>query len=331
MQPTADSSGLLPLLRLLLVLWCSGVPDSYAVLFLQGGATTQFSAVPLNFLRGRSSAAYIVSGAWSQAAADEAKRYVPDLRIVASSAPEFVSFPAADSYSVPADCAYLHYCHNETVHGVEAPYTPHCSSPSGPVPVIADMSSSFMSRPVDVSAHAVIYAGAQKNVGPAGLTLVIARRSLLGGAHPLTPLMLDLGLQAAKQSMYNTPPTYAVYITSLVLRQLVARGGLQAVEADSRSKAALLYAAVDQSGGFYRACVQQRDCRSRMNAVFVLRDPQLTAEMVREAEAAGLIGIAGHRSVGGLRVSMYNAVTLEDCQALVEFMQRFADKHGKRE
>jgi phosphoserine aminotransferase len=312
---------------LLLCLWCSGVPESYAVLFLQGGATTQFSAVPLNFLRGRSSAAYIVSGAWSAAAADEAKRFVPDLRILASTAPEFASFPPAASYSVPADCAYVHYCHNETVHGVEAPYIPHCSAAS--VPVIADMSSSFMSRPVDVAAHAVIYAGAQKNVGPAGLTIVIARRELLGQAHPLTPLMLDLGLQAAKQSMYNTPPTYAVYITSLVLRHLVARGGLQAVEADSRRKAALVYAAVDQSGGFYRACVQQRDCRSRMNAVFVLRESQLTAAMVREAEAAGLIGIAGHRSVGGVRVSMYNAVTLEDCQALVDFMQRFAEKHSK--
>ena len=213
--------------------------------------------------------------------------------------------------------------HNETVHGVEAPCVPRTS-----VPLVADCSSSFLSAPLDVSAHALIYAGAQKNVGPAGVTLVIVRRALLSAtaAHPLTPLMLNYATQASKQSMYNTPPTFAVYLVGLVLDWIERQGGIRAMAERSAQKSALLYAALDGSDGFYAPCVQGQ-CRSRMNVVFRVRERSLEASLIAEAESSGLVGLAGHRSVGGLRASLYNAVTLDDVRVLVDFLQRFADRH----
>ena len=197
------------------------IPPQYAVLFLQGGATTVFSAIPLNFLRGATSAAYLVTGSWSQAAAEEAKKYCQSVHVVHSTAPAFDHFPAAALLSVPPEAAYLHYCHNETVHGVEASYVPVCG-----LPLVADCSSSFCSQPIDVAAHAVVYAGAQKNVGPAGVTVVIARQDMLGQPLPSTPLMLDYTAMAKGRSMYNTPPCYAIYMTGLVLQWVGRQGGV---------------------------------------------------------------------------------------------------------
>ena len=308
------------------LLCVSAVPASYGVLFMQGGATSQFSAVPLNLLGAASSAAYLVTGAWSAAAAEEARRFVPTVHVVADTGPAYTSFPAPSSYSVPADCAYLHYCHNETVHGVEAPCLP--SAPAA-VPLVADCSSSFLSRPLDVSAHALVYAGAQKNVGPAGVTIVIVRSALIASTphHPHTPLMLQYQLQASKLSMYNTPPTFAVYMVGLVLAWLQRQGGLSAMEERNVVKSGLLYAAIDGSGGFYEGLVEKAS-RSRMNAVFRVRERQLEPLLVKEAEGKGLVGIAGHRSVGGLRASLYNAVTIDDVQALISFLHAFQVQHG---
>ena len=298
------------------------IPASYAVLFMQGGATLQFSAVPLNLLGGGSAAAYLVTGAWSQAAAEEAKRFVPTVHLLGDCAPAFTSFPPSSSYAVPPDCAYLHYCHNETVHGVEAPGLPSTS-----VPLVVDCSSSFLSQPIDVGAHLLLYAGAQKNIGPAGVTVVIVRREALKATpHPLTPLMLQYGLLASKQSMYNTPPTFPIYVVALVLDWIQRQGGVEEMERRSGEKSRLLYACLDDSGGFYQGRVE-RGSRSRMNCVFTCRERGVEGRLVAEAEAAGFVGVAGHRSVGGLRVSLYNAVQLDDVRALVAFLQRFAQQN----
>ena len=292
---------------------------------MQGGATSQFSAVPLNLLGSASCAAYLVSGAWSQAAAEEARRYVPTVHIVADTAPSYSSFPSPSSYTVPAECAYLHYCHNETVHGVVAPCLP--SAPPS-VPLVVDCSSSFLSQPFDVSAHALLYAGAQKNVGPAGVTIVIVRADLIKATppHPHTPLMLQYHLHASKQSMYNTPPTFPVYMVGLVLAWLQRQGGLSAMEERSAAKSRLLYDLIDGSGGFYEGRVEKHS-RSRMNVVFRVRNRELEALLVKEAEGKGLVGLAGHRSVGGLRASLYNAVTVDDVQQLVHLLTSFQQQH----
>ena len=295
------------------------IPSNYHVLFVQGGATTVFSAIPLNFLRSHTSAAYLITGSWSQAAADEAKRYCAPPHVVHSTGPAFDHFPAAAHYDVPTDTAYLHYCHNETVHGVEANHVPKCT-----VPLIADCSSSFCSQPIDVAAHAVIYAGAQKNVGPAGVTVLIVRDDMLGQPSPLTPLMLNYTAMAKGRSMYNTPPTYAIYMTGLVLQWVRRQGGLQAMHERSVTKSERLYAAIDGSGGFYRALVRP-DSRSRMNVVFSVGQGKAEVDaFVREASERGMVGLAGHRSVGGCRASLYNAVTVEQVDALVAFMNQFA-------
>ena len=301
------------------------IPPNYRVLFMQGGATTVFSAIPLNFLRSRTSAAYLITGSWSQAAAEEAKRYCNQVHVVHSTAPAFDHFPAAalcsDFSNTPAaaDSAYLHYCHNETVHGVEASYAPKTS-----LPLICDFSSSFCSQPIDVSAHAVLYAGAQKNVGPAGVTIVIVREDMLGQPLPITPLMLNYTAMAAGKSMYNTPPTYAIYMTGLVLQWVKRQGGVERMHERSVSKSERLYAAIDGSGGFYRALVRPGS-RSRMNVVFVVGEGKADVdEFVREASTRQMMGLAGHRSVGGCRVSLYNAVSVEQVDALVAFMHEFA-------
>ncbi len=298
-----------------------GISDDYAVLFLQGGASTQFSAVPLNLLGDRRGADYVNTGQWSKKAIEEAQRY-GDVNVVASSKDSnFCTIPAQQSWQLGADPAYLHYVANETIGGVEFFWTPQ-----GDVPLVADMSSTILSRQIRVDDFGVIYAGAQKNIGPAGLTLVIVRRDLLGKAHPLCPAMLNWQVAADNDSMYNTPPTFALYLSALVFDWLVEQGGLSAMETLNRRKAQKLYAAIDGSD-FYSNPVEIPS-RSLMNVPFILANADLDKVFLQESEAAGLLNLKGHRSVGGMRASIYNAVTEEAVDALIAFMQDFEQRNG---
>ena len=299
------------------------IPANYKVLFLQGGAHLQFSMIPLNLLRGKTTADYLNTGAWSKKAIGEAKKFC-EVNVVASTADNnFTSVPAFDTWKCNQDAAYLHYTPNETIGGVEFNWIPDC----GDVPLVADMSSNILSREIDVSKFALIYAGAQKNIGPAGLTLVIVREDLLGNVVAGTPTMLDYKVHADNDSMYNTPPTYAMYIAGLVFQWLKKNGGIAAMEANNIAKAKLLYAAIDASNGFYTCPVAVSD-RSRMNVPFTLKDAALDGAFVKQAEAAGLLQLKGHRSVGGMRASIYNAMPLEGVAALVAFMQQFAQQNS---
>ena len=292
------------------------ISDDYAVLFLQGGASTQFSAVPLNLLGGKSSADYVNTGQWSKKAIAEAKRYC-EVNIVASSeSTNFFTIPPQDTWQRDKASAYLHYTPNETIGGLEFFWTPDTD-----VPLVADMSSTILSRPVNVDDFGVIYAGAQKNIGPAGLTLVIVRRDLLGKAAQQCPAMLNWQVAADNDSMYNTPPTYAMYLSGLVFDWLAERGGLAAMEVFNRNKAEKLYGAIDSSD-FYANPVEIAS-RSLMNIPFTLADAELDGLFLREAEAAGLQNLKGHRSVGGMRASIYNAVGMDAVEALIAFMQDF--------
>lgn len=298
-----------------------GISDDYAVLFLQGGASTQFSAVPLNLLGDKAGADYVNTGQWSKKAIAEAQRY-GDVNVVASSKDSnFCTIPAQSSWQPGADPAYLHYVANETIGGVEFSWTPQVD-----VPLVADMSSTILSRPVRVDDYGVIYAGAQKNIGPAGLTLVVVRRDLLGKAHPLCPAMLNWELAADNDSMYNTPPTYALYLAALVFDWLVEQGGLSAMEVVNRRKAQKLYAAIDGSD-FYSNPVELAS-RSLMNVPFILANADQDKAFLQESEAAGLLNLKGHRSVGGMRASIYNAVSEEAVDALIAFMQDFEQRNG---
>jgi len=300
-----------------------GIPANYKVLFLQGGAHLQFSMIPLNLLRGKTTADYLNTGAWSKKAIGEAKKFC-EVNVVASTADNnFTSVPAFDTWKCNQDAAYLHYTPNETIGGVEFNWIPDC----GDVPLVADMSSNILSREIDVSKFALIYAGAQKNIGPAGLTLVIVREDLLGNVVAGTPTMLDYKVHADNDSMYNTPPTYAMYIAGLVFQWLKKNGGIAAMEANNIAKAKLLYAAIDASNGFYTCPVAVSD-RSRMNVSFTLKDAALDGAFVKQAEAMGLLQLKGHRSVGGMRASIYNAMPLEGVAALVAFMQQFAQQNS---
>ena len=293
------------------------IPDNYKVLFQQGGASQQFSAVPLNLLHGKSGADYVNTGAWSKKAIAEGKRYC-DVNVVASSEDsKFSSVPAQSDWSLNSDAAYLHYTPNETIGGVEFPFIPEV----GEVPVVADMSSTILSRPVDVSRFGVIYAGAQKNVGPAGLTLVIVREDLMGNAMQSTPAMLDYATQAGAGSMYNTPPTYSWYLAGLVFDWVKQQGGLAAMATFNKRKADKLYAAIDGSD-FYANPVDL-ECRSWMNVPFTLADPELDQAFLEGAAAIGLKTLKGHRSVGGMRASIYNAMPEAGVDALVAFMAEF--------
>ena len=299
------------------------IPANYKVLFLQGGAHLQFSMIPLNLLRGKTTADYLNTGAWSKKAIGEAKKFC-EVNVVASTADNnFTSVPAFDTWKCNKDAAYLHYTPNETIGGVEFNWIPDC----GDVPLVADMSSNILSREIDVSKFALIYAGAQKNIGPAGLTLVIVREDLLGNVVAGTPTMLDYKVHADNDSMYNTPPTYAMYIAGLVFQWLKKNGGIAAMEANNIAKAKLLYAAIDASNGFYTCPVAVSD-RSRMNVSFTLKDAALDGAFVKQAEAMGLLQLKGHRSVGGMRASIYNAMPLEGVAALVAFMQQFAQQNS---
>ncbi len=299
------------------------VPDDYKVLFLQGGASSQFAMVPLNLLGGKEKADYFRTGSWSKKAIAEAKRYC-EVNVVADSERDgsFTSVPQEDALSFSSDAAYVHYTPNETIEGVEFPYVPDC----GTLPLVADMSSTILSRPIDVSRFGIIYAGAQKNIGPAGLTVVIVREDLMGSPRPGTPTMFDYKTHADSGSMYNTPPTYSWYLAGLVFDWLKRRGGLAAMAEVNRRKAQKLYAAIDGSD-FYRNPVD-RACRSWMNVPFTLADAALDGVFLEEAKAAGLLTLKGHRSVGGMRASIYNAMPEEGVDALVAFMAEFERRHG---
>lgn len=300
-----------------------GIPANYKVLFLQGGGHLQFSMIPLNLMRGKASADYVNTGEWSKKAIAEAQKF-GKVNIVASNADKNCSYvPAFGTWQRNPNAAYLHYCTNETIGGVEFGWVPE----TGNVPLVADMSSNILSRPYDVSKFGLIYAGAQKNIGPAGLALVIVREDLIGQAAANTPTMLDYKIHADADSMYNTPPTYGIYMAGLVFQWLKKNGGIAAIEKANIAKAKLLYDAIDASNGFYNCPVNKAD-RSRMNVPFTLKDTNLDNDFLKQADARGLLQLKGHRSVGGMRASIYNAMPLAGVQALVDFMSEFAGQHG---
>ena len=299
-----------------------GVPGSYRVLFFQGGATAQFSAVPLNLTAAGETADYLNTGAWSKKAIGEAKRYCRVCVAADESASGYHTVPRADALKLSAHAAYLHYTPNETIGGVEFAYVPD----AGTAPIVADMSSTFLSRPIEVERFGVIYAGAQKNLGPAGLTVVLVREDLLGRARTDTPAVLNYQAMAEDDSMLNTPPTFVWYMAGLVLKWLKAHGGLAAVGQRNRAKAELLYQAIDGSD-FYRNPVAT-NCRSWMNVPFTLTDPKLDPLFLSQANEAGLTNLEGHRSVGGMRASLYNAMPLAGVEALVGFMKEFERRNG---
>ena len=297
------------------------VPASYKVLFLQGGATAQFAGVPMNLTTPDSVVDYVNTGAWSKKAIGEAKHYAK-VNVVADAGEPYVSIPKFADWRLTPNAAYLHYTPNETIGGVEFHFTPD----AGATPLVVDMSSTILSRPIDVSKFGVIYAGAQKNIGPAGLTLVIVREDLLGRARTSTPAFMDFAAMAKDGSMLNTPPTYAWYMAGLVFQWLKRQGGLAGMGEMNRRKAEKLYAAIDASS-FYKNPVA-RDARSWMNIPFTLAKPELDKTFTTEAKAAGLVTLEGHRSVGGMRASLYNAMPIEGVNALVSFMKEFERKHG---
>lgn len=299
-----------------------GIPDDYAVLFLQGGASAQFAMVPMNLLRGKNKADYINTGAWSKKAIAEAKRYC-DVNVAASSEEQkFTTIPAFDSWQLQKDAAYLHYTPNETIGGVEFHWIPD----AGDVPLVVDMSSTILSRPIDVTKFGCIYAGAQKNIGPAGLTLVIVRKDLLGQTIPGTPTAFDYQQQADNGSMLNTPPTYAWYLAGLVFDWIKQKGGLDAMAQINQRKAQKLYDAIDQSN-FYHNPVDLA-CRSWMNVPFTLANAELDKTFLEQASQRGLKTLKGHRSVGGMRASIYNAMPEAGIDALITFMAEFEKEHA---
>jgi len=296
------------------------IPDNYKVLFLQGGASTQFAMVPLNLMGRTGKADYINTGNWSKKAIAEAKRY-GEVHVIADTSSDFRA-PREEELNFSADAAYVHYTPNETIQGVEFPYIPD----TGDIPLVADMSSTILSRPVDVSKFGIIYAGAQKNIGPAGLTLVIIREDLIGHAPESCPAMLNYQIHADSDSMYNTPPTFGWYLAGLVFQWLKSNGGLAAMAEVNERKARSLYAAIDGSD-FYANSVDPA-CRSWMNVPFTLADASLDAKFLEEAAQVGLKTLKGYRSVGGMRASIYNAMPEAGVQALIDFMHEFAQRNA---
>jgi phosphoserine aminotransferase len=296
------------------------VPANYKVLFLQGGATLQFAQIPMNLLRGKGKADYVATGEWSKKAIKEAKAFC-DVHIAASSEDRKFTY-APKQWSVRKDAGYVHYCSNETIGGVEF----HAVPEHGDVPLVADASSHFLSRPVEVAKFGLIYAGAQKNVGPAGLTIVLVREDLIGHAAKGTPSVMDYKLQAEADSMLNTPATYAMYIAGLVFKWLRALGGVAEIERRNIAKAKLLYDYLDATR-FYANPVAKED-RSRMNVPFTLPDAKLDEPFLKGALERGMVQLKGHRSVGGMRASIYNAMPIEGVRALVRYMAEFEKQHG---
>lgn len=294
-----------------------GVPANYKVLFLQGGASTQFATIPMNILRGKSKADYILTGAWGKKAVSDAKKYCAVNVAASSEGDNFTSIPPFERWALNQDAAYVHYTPNETIGGVEFHWVPD----TGAVPLVADFSSTILSRAIEVSRFGIIYAGAQKNIGPAGLTLVIVRDDLIGDVLPITPSVYDYAKQAEADSMLNTPPTYALYIAGLVFKWLKKQGGLSAMGVINQRKAGKLYAAIDGSK-FYRNPVEKAS-RSWMNVPFILANPDLDKAFITGAKEAGLTTLEGHRSVGGMRASIYNAMPEAGVDALIDFMADF--------
>ena len=298
------------------------IPDDYSVLFLQGGATLQFAMVPLNLSRAGDTVDYVQTGSWSKKAIGEAGRYC-EVNIAADGSDgNFTDIPAEKDWQLSKDAAYVHITPNETIAGVEYHFIPEV----GNVPLVADMSSNILSRPIDVARYGLIYAGAQKNIGPAGITLVIIRNDLINKHRPETPTLLTYDAFASSGSMTNTPPTFAWYVAGLVFEHLKKRGGLNAVAEVNTRKAEKLYAAIDSSA-FYRNPVQKH-CRSIMNIPFILADAELDALFLQQSDALGLKNLKGHRSVGGMRASIYNAMPEEGVDALITFMQDFEKENG---
>ena len=305
----------------------AGIPDNYHVLFLHGGATTQFSMVPMNLLPAGSLADYIVTGAWSSKAVKEAKKVGAVNVAFDNKAENYLRLPKKGELQLTPGAAYVHVTTNETIHGVEFHQLPDF----GDATVVADTSSHMFSRPIDVTKYGLIYAGAQKNIGPAGATLVIVRDDLVKKAaerpsYANLPVMLQYGTHVSEKSLYNTPPCFTIYTIGLVMKWLVAIGGLEGIDKINERKAGKLYAEIDRTG-FYRGHAA-KDCRSRMNVTFRLPNEELEAKFVKESKAAGLDGLKGHRSVGGLRASIYNAFPEEGVDVLVSFMQDFERKNG---
>jgi phosphoserine aminotransferase len=298
------------------------IPSNYKVLFLQGGATLQFAMIPLNLLGGKKSADYVNTGEWSKKAIKEAKFFCKPNVIASSEDKCFTYAPPQADWKLSGDAAYVHYTSNETIGGVEFHWTPE----TGDLPLVCDMSSNILSKPVDIDRYGLIYAGAQKNIGPAGLTIVIVRDDLIGKGEPQPASILDYKTHADNGSMLNTPPTYAIYIAGLVFKWLKGEGGLAGIEKKNIEKARLLYDIID-NGGFFINPVARED-RSRMNVPFTLRNAEMDEAFLKGAKAHGMIQLKGHRSVGGMRASIYNAMPLEGIKQLVEYMREFEVKHG---
>ncbi|UHA72355.1 3-phosphoserine/phosphohydroxythreonine transaminase [Paenibacillus sp. 481] len=299
------------------------VPDGYDVLFLQGGASTQFAMIPMNLLTPDKVGGYVISGAWANKALQEAA-LIGETKVVASTEGDaYMRMPQPHEIVAPENAAYVHLTSNETIEGTQFAQYPTRQD----VPLIMDMSSDILSRPIDVSQFDLIYAGAQKNLGPSGVTVVIAKEELLANSPKTIPTIMRYSTHFKNNSLYNTPPSFSVYMVNLVLQWIQAQGGLAAVERNNQAKAQLLYHAIDESGGFFRGCAH-KDSRSLMNVTFRLGNEELEKAFIKQADQAGFIGLKGHRSVGGLRASIYNAVPYENCDALAQFMRQFQQQNG---
>lgn len=300
-----------------------GIPSNYKVLFLQGGASTQFAMIPMNLLPAGKVGAYVATGSWADKALKEAKLFGETAVVASSEADKFNRIPDLSNVEIPSNAAYLHVTSNETIEGTQYKQFPV----TGDIPLIGDMSSDILSRPVDVSQFGLIYAGAQKNLGPSGVTIVIAREDLVQDSPKSIATMLRYDTHAKNNSLYNTPPSFSVYLVNLMLKWVQSRGGVAAMEQYNRDKTQLIYDTIDQSGGFYRGFADAGS-RSAMNLTFRIHSEELEKLFVKESEANGFVGLKGHRSVGGLRASTYNAVPLESCKALAEFMADFQKRNG---
>ncbi|OMO83404.1 Aminotransferase, class V/Cysteine desulfurase [Corchorus olitorius] len=301
------------------------IPEDYAVLFLQGGATTQFAAIPLNLCQPDDTVDYLVTGSWGDKAFKEAQKYCKPKVIWSGKSENYIRVPSFDGVEQSPNAKYLHICANETIYGVEFKDYPVPRNPNGVL--VADMSSNFCSKPVDVTKFGLIYAGAQKNVGPSGVCIVIVKKELIGNAQPITPVMLDYKIHADNNSLYNTPPAFGIYMCGLVFDDLLKQGGLHEVEKKNIKKASLLYNAIDESKGFYR-CPVEKSVRSLMNVPFTLEKSELEADFLKEAAKEKLLELKGHRSVGGMRASIYNAMPLAGIEKLVAFMKDFQARHA---
>ncbi|KAJ4979609.1 hypothetical protein NE237_010389 [Protea cynaroides] len=301
------------------------IPSDYTVLFLQGGATTQFAAIPLNLCNPEDPVDYLVTGSWGDKAVKEAQKFCKPNVIWSGKSEKYTKIPSFDALEQNPDAKYLHICANETIHGVEFKNYPIPKNKDGIL--VADMSSNFCSKPVDVSKFGIIYAGAQKNVGPSGVTIVIIKNDLIGNAQPITPEMLDYKIHADNKSLYNTPPCYGIYMCGLVFEDLLDQGGLEEVQKKNMKKAEILYNTIDASNGFYR-CPVEKSVRSLMNVPFTLEKSDLEAEFIKEAAKEKMVQLKGHRSVGGMRASIYNAMPLAGVEKLVAFMKDFQARHA---